>query len=75
MEQTDGSEHEYGPARCSYSCALIRESPGRRNLSVHRSSDFDNYGRRVRKTDPEYGIKRLLLRNIEDLTDEQFDKL
>ena len=35
----------------------------------------EHYGRRVRKTDPEYGIKRLLLRNIEDLTDEQFDKL
>jgi transposase len=35
----------------------------------------EHYGRRVRKTDPEYGIKRLLLRNIEDLTDDQFDKL
>jgi transposase len=35
----------------------------------------ERYGRRVRKTDPEYGIKRLLLRNIEDLTDDQFDKL
>ena len=32
-------------------------------------------GRRVRTTDPEYGIKRLLLRNVEDLTDDQFDKL
>lgn len=35
----------------------------------------EHYGRRVRATDPEYGIKRLLLRNIEDLTDDQFDKL
>jgi transposase len=35
----------------------------------------EHYSRRVRKTDPEYGIKRLLLRNIEDLTDNQFDKL
>ena len=35
----------------------------------------EHYGRRVRKIDPEYGIKRLLLRNIEDLTDDQFDKL
>jgi transposase len=35
----------------------------------------EHYGRRVRKTDPEYGIKRLLLRNVEDLTDDQFDKL
>ena len=35
----------------------------------------EHYGRRTRKTDPEYGIKRLLLRNLEDLTDDQYDKL
>jgi transposase len=29
-------------------------------------------GRRVRKHDPEYGIRRRLLRNREDLTDEKF---
>jgi transposase len=29
-------------------------------------------GRRVRKDDPEYGIRRRLLRNREDLTDEKF---
>lgn len=33
------------------------------------------YGRRGRKGDPEYGIKRLLMRNREDLTAEQFAKL
>jgi transposase len=33
------------------------------------------YGRRGRKGDPEYGIKRLLMRNREDLTDQQFAKL
>jgi transposase len=33
------------------------------------------YGRRGRKDDPEYGIKRLLLRNLEDLRDEQREKL
>jgi transposase len=33
------------------------------------------YGRRGRKGDPEYGIKRLLMRNREDLSDEQFAKL
>jgi transposase len=33
------------------------------------------YGRRGRRDDPEYGIKRLLMRNLEDLRDEQFAKL
>jgi len=34
-----------------------------------------HYGRRTRKSDPEYGIKRLLLANLEDLTEAQFDTL
>lgn len=33
------------------------------------------YGRRTRKGDPEYGIKRLLMRNLEDLTPKQLGKL
>jgi transposase len=33
------------------------------------------YGRRGRKDDPEYGIKRLLTRNLEDLAPEQLEKL
>src|SRR5260370_37634610 len=33
------------------------------------------YGRRGRQDDPEYGIKRLLLRNLEALRDEQREKL
>jgi len=33
------------------------------------------YGRRGRKDDPEYGIKRLLTRNLEDLTPEQLERL
>jgi transposase len=35
----------------------------------------EKYGRRGRKDDPEYGIKRLLLCNLEDLRDEQLAKL
>lgn len=35
----------------------------------------EKYGRRSRKNDPEYGIKRLLMRNLEDLRDEQLAKL
>jgi transposase len=33
------------------------------------------YGRRGRRGDPEYGIKRLLMRNLEDLRDDQVAKL
>jgi transposase len=33
------------------------------------------YGRRGRKNDSEYGIKRLLLRNLEDLSPPQLEKL
>ncbi|MBT8226910.1 MAG: ISL3 family transposase [Dactylosporangium sp.] len=43
--------------------------------AVRQRLTREHYGRRVRKTDPEYGIKRLLLRNLEDLTDDQHDKL
>jgi transposase len=35
----------------------------------------DKYGRRGRKGDPEYGIKRLLTRNLEDLTPAELTKL
>lgn len=35
----------------------------------------NKYGRRGRKTDPEYGIKRLLTRNREDLSPPQLAKL
>ncbi len=35
----------------------------------------EKYGRRGRKDDPEYGIKRLLLRNLEDLRADQLEKL
>jgi transposase len=35
----------------------------------------DKYGRRGRQGDPEYGIKRLLTRNLEDLRDDQAAKL
>src|SRR5262249_5343442 len=35
----------------------------------------EKYGRRGRKGDPEYGIKRLLTRNREDLNPEQFAKM
>jgi transposase len=35
----------------------------------------ERYGRRTRKGDPEYGIKRLLMRNLEELTPQQLSKL
>ena len=40
--------------------------------SVRRRVTSALRGRRVRKDDPEYGIRRRLLRNREDLTDEKF---
>lgn len=40
--------------------------------SVRRRVTATLRGRRVRKDDPEYGIRRRLLRNREDLTDEKF---
>ena len=43
--------------------------------TVRRRIVRAKYGRRGRKDDPEYGIKRLLLRNLEDLRDEQVAKL
>jgi transposase len=43
--------------------------------SVRRRVVRDRYNRRCRSGDPEYGIKRLLLRNLEDLSLEQFQKL
>jgi transposase len=40
--------------------------------SVRRRVTATLRGRRVRKDDPEYGVRRRLLRNREDLTDEKF---
>jgi transposase len=40
--------------------------------SVRRRVTSQLRGRRVRATDPEYGIRRRLQRNREDLNDEQF---
>lgn len=40
--------------------------------SVRRRVTATLRGRRVRKDDPEYGLRRRLLRNREDLTDEKF---
>jgi transposase len=42
---------------------------------VRRRVIRDKYGRRGRSGDPEYGIKNLLLRNLEDLTPGQFAKI
>jgi transposase len=40
--------------------------------SVRRRVTTTLRGRRVRKDDPEYGVRRRLMRNREDLTDEKF---
>jgi transposase len=40
--------------------------------AVRRRATATMRGRRVRKDDPEYGLRRRLLRNREDLTDEKF---
>jgi transposase len=40
--------------------------------SVRRRVTATLRGRRVRKDDPEYGLRRRLLRNREDLTGEKF---
>lgn len=42
---------------------------------VRRRAIRDKYGRRGRSGDPEYGIKNLLLRNVEHLRPDQFDKI
>ena len=42
---------------------------------VRRRATREIYGRRGRSGDPEYGIKHLLERNLEDLSPEQFEKI
>jgi transposase len=42
---------------------------------VRRRVIRDKYGRRGRKADTEYGIKNLLVRNVEQLRPDQFDKI
>ena len=42
---------------------------------VRRRATREKYGRRGKKGDPEYGIKGLLNRNLEDLSPEQFAKI
>src|SRR6266567_4739518 len=42
---------------------------------VRRRAAREKYGRRGRSGDPEYGIKRLLGRNLEDLRHDQLAKL
>jgi transposase len=42
---------------------------------VRRRAIREKYGRRGRSGDPEYGIKNLLLRNVEHLRPDQFDKI
>ena len=42
---------------------------------VRRRAIREKYGRRGRKDDPEYGIKGLLSRNLEDLAPEKFNKI
>lgn len=42
---------------------------------VRRRAIRDKYGRRGRSGDPEYGIKNLLLRNVEHLRPDQFNKI
>jgi len=42
---------------------------------VRRRAIREKYGRRGRSGDPEYGIKNLLVRNLEHLRPEQFDKI
>ena len=42
---------------------------------VRRRAIRELYGRRGKSGDPEYGIKSLLTRNVENLSPEQFDKI
>jgi transposase len=42
---------------------------------VRRRATREKYGRRGREGDPEYGLKGLLSRNLENLTREQFEKI
>ena len=42
---------------------------------VRRRAIREIYGRRGKSGDPEYGIKHLLERNLEDLSPEQFEKI
>jgi transposase len=42
---------------------------------VRRRAIREKYGRRGRSGDPEYGIKNLLLRNVEHLRPDQFNKI
>ena len=42
---------------------------------VRRRAIRERYGRRGKSGDPEYGIKALLTRNVENLSPEQFDKI
>jgi len=42
---------------------------------VRRRAIREKYGRRGRSQDPEYGIKNLLVRNLEHLRPEQFEKI
>lgn len=42
---------------------------------VRRAATRAKYGRRGRAKDPEYGIKNLLIRNLEHLTPGHFDKI
>ncbi len=42
---------------------------------VRRRATRQKYGRRGRSGDPEYGIKRLIGRNLENLSPGQFDKI
>jgi transposase len=42
---------------------------------VRRRAIRELYGRRGKSGDPEYGIKGLLTRNVENLSTEQFDKI
>lgn len=42
---------------------------------VRRRATREKYGRRGKKEDPEYGLKGLLNRNLEDLSRDQFEKI
>ena len=42
---------------------------------VRRRATREKYGRRGKQGDPEYGLKRLLSRNLEDLSQAQFSKI
>ena len=76
---------------CSiYACAVRRMLPGAQiavdlfhvvHLAVKMTGDVrrrvvrGKYGRRGRSGDPEYGIKNLLVRNLEHLSPAQFAKV